>query len=93
MSFFKVGPTELRILLAIGNLVALSKPTAHLFGQEFLLFDVGGVIGAIGLAFTLVLSAISNTRKLYQLEPLRHGYDRCDGYDGSKERTVAPQLQ
>jgi len=90
MSFFKVGPTELRILLAIGNAVALSKPTAHLFGQEFLLFDVGGVIGAIGLAFTLVLSAVSNTRKLYQLEPIKHGHDR---YDGSKERTVAPQLQ
>ena len=70
MSFFKVGPTELRILLAIGNAFALSKPTATIAGQEFLLFDVGGVIGAIGLAFTLVFSAMSNTRKLYRLEPL-----------------------
>jgi phosphatidylglycerophosphate synthase len=70
MSFFKVGPTELRILLAVGNAVAMFKPTSHLLGHEFLLFDVGGVIGAIGLAFTVVLSAISNTRRLYQLEPL-----------------------
>ena len=70
MSFFKVGPTELRILLAIGNTVALWKPTAHVFGQEFPFFDVGGLIGAIGLVLTLVLSAISNTRKLYRLEPM-----------------------
>jgi len=73
MSFFKVGPTELRILLAIGNTVALWKPTAHVFGQEFPFFDVGGLIGAIGLALTLVLSAISNTRKLYRLEPMPTG--------------------
>ena len=72
MSFFKVGPTELRILLAIGNAVALSKPTA-VFGQEFPFFDIGGLIGAIGLALTLVLSAISNTRKLYRLEPMPTG--------------------
>jgi len=70
MSFFKVGPTELRILLAIGNAVALWKPTSHVFGQDFPFFDLGGLIGAIGLALTLVLSAISNTRKLYRLEPM-----------------------
>jgi phosphatidylglycerophosphate synthase len=70
MSFFKVGPTELRILLAIGNAVAMFKPTSHLWGHEFLLFDAGGVVGAIGLACTVVVSAISNTRRLYRLEPL-----------------------
>jgi phosphatidylglycerophosphate synthase len=70
MSFFKVGPTELRLLLGVGNAVAMFKPTSHLLGHEFLLFDVGGFIGAIGLACTVVLSAISNTRRLYRLEPL-----------------------
>ena len=70
MSFLKVGPTELRILLAVGNAVAMVKPTSHLAGHEFLLFDVGGVIGAVGLAFTLIFSAISNARRLYRLEPL-----------------------
>jgi phosphatidylglycerophosphate synthase len=70
MSFFKVGPTELRILLAVGNAVAMVKPTSHLAGHEFLLFDVGGAVGAAGLLFTLLLSAISNTRRLYRLEPL-----------------------
>jgi archaetidylinositol phosphate synthase len=73
MSFFKVGPTELRILLAIGNTVAMVKPTATLFGREFLLLDVGCLVGAIGLACTLIYSAISNTRRLYRLEPLPAG--------------------
>ena len=73
MSFFKVGPTELRILLAIGNTVALWKPTAHVLGQELPFFDVGGLIGAIGLALTLILSAVSNTKKLYRLEPMPTG--------------------
>ena len=70
MTFFKMGPTELRILLALGNVVALWKPMATVFSHPFLLFDVGGVIGAIGLVFTLVFSALSNTRKLYRIEPL-----------------------
>jgi phosphatidylglycerophosphate synthase len=70
MSFFKVGPTELRILLAIGNLVVLVHPTAHVLGREFLLFDVGGGVGAAGLGATLVYSALRNTRRLYRLEPV-----------------------
>jgi len=70
MSYFKVGPTELRILLAIGNAVAMVHPRAVLFGHDFLLFDVGGVVAAIGLFLTLCYSAISNTRSLYDAEPL-----------------------
>jgi phosphatidylglycerophosphate synthase len=70
ISFFKVGPTELRILLAIGNIAAIFHPTAHLGGRDFLLFDIGGVIGTAGLLLTLVYSSISNTRKLYKLEPM-----------------------
>ncbi len=34
------------------------------------LFDVGGMIGAAGLVFTAIISAIGNTRKLYAAEPL-----------------------
>jgi phosphatidylglycerophosphate synthase len=70
MSFFKVGPTELRILLSIGNLVLLVHPTTRLLGHEFRLFDVGGVAAAVGLVATLVFSAISTTRALYAAEPL-----------------------
>lgn len=70
MSYFKIGPTELRILLAIGNVVLLVHPMAHLFGNEYRLFDVGGVVAIIGLLFTLGFATISNTRALYQAEPM-----------------------
>jgi phosphatidylglycerophosphate synthase len=71
MSYFKVGPTELRILLSIGSLVAIVHPHANVAGREFLLFDVGGVVGAAGLFLTLIRSAVSNTRTLCRLEPRR----------------------
>ena len=70
MSFFGMGPTELRILLAIGNIVLLVHPMATIFGHTFKLFDVGGVVGAVGLAGTFVYSALRNTRALYRAEPL-----------------------
>lgn len=77
MSYFRMGPTELRVLLATGTLVALWKPSVVLAGREFLLFDVGGVVGAAGLLAVVVLSAIANTRTLYRLEPLpRAGGER-----------------
>ena len=70
MSYFKIGPTELRILLAIGNLVLLVHPMAELFGREYRLFDVGGVIATGGMAATLMFAAVTNTRALYAAEPL-----------------------
>ena len=44
LSHFKFGPTEIRILLAIGNLALLWHPTVKLWGRTVLLFDVGGPI-------------------------------------------------
>jgi phosphatidylglycerophosphate synthase len=70
MSYFKIGPTELRILLAIGNLVLLVHPMADVFGHSYRLFDVGGVVAIIGLLLTLVFAAAVNTRALYLAEPL-----------------------
>jgi phosphatidylglycerophosphate synthase len=70
MSYLKIGPTELRILLAIGNIVLLVHPTAAVFGREFLLFDVGGVIAACGMIATLVVTTASHVRVLYAAEPL-----------------------
>jgi hypothetical protein len=37
---------------------------------RFLLFDVGGVVSIAGMAMTLVVSAIRNTRDLYKAETL-----------------------
>ena len=70
LSYFKVGPTELRILLAVGAVAAYFHPTSTLFGREWLMFDVGGAIGAAGLFLTFTTSAIANTRRLFQLEPI-----------------------
>jgi phosphatidylglycerophosphate synthase len=70
MSYFKLGPTELRILLAVGSLTVMSRPTANVFGHDVLVFDLGGIVAAAGLVLTLIVSAVSNTRALYRAEPL-----------------------
>jgi len=70
MSFMKVGPTELRILLAVGNVALFFRPNVTLFGHAFRMFDIGGVIGAVGLLITLVISAVGNARALYEAEPI-----------------------
>jgi archaetidylinositol phosphate synthase len=70
LSFWGVGPTELRLLLAAGTLALLYDPKVQLFGAHYQLFDVGGVIGTIGIAATLLLSVARNVRLLYLAEPL-----------------------
>ncbi len=70
MSFWGLGPTELRILLAIGAVMLSVKPVVTVFGVQMLLFAVGGIVGAIGLLVTAIISAIGNTRWLYAAEPL-----------------------
>jgi hypothetical protein len=71
ISFWKFGPTELRILLAIGNIALYVRgPSANLWGSRFLLFDVGGLIGTAGITLVLLISVIRHTRALYRLETL-----------------------
>lgn len=70
ISFFKFGPTELRILLAIGTLRLIETPFVTLAGTRYLLFDVGGAVAIAGLLFTFILAATANTRRLYKAEPL-----------------------
>lgn len=70
LSCFRIGPTELRIVLSIGTLYLLYNPKVHIAGAgTFLLFDVGGVISIAGLIAAFVYSALRNTRRLYRLEP------------------------
>jgi phosphatidylglycerophosphate synthase len=70
LSYFSLGPTELRIVLAIGALALLVRPTVTVLGRPYLLFDVGGAIAAAGLLGTFAWSAAVNTRTLYRAEPL-----------------------
>jgi phosphatidylglycerophosphate synthase len=70
ISYYKMGPTELRILLCVGNLALLWKSTVHLLGRSYRLFDVGGTIGIAGMFLILVISVGKNTARLYRREPL-----------------------
>jgi archaetidylinositol phosphate synthase len=71
MSFFGFGPTELRILLAVGAIKASISPWASLGGLgTFRLFDIGGVIAATGMVVAFLASASRNTRALYAAEPM-----------------------
>jgi hypothetical protein len=66
LSFWRMGPTELRILLAIGNLAMFRW--AHVFRGRFRLFDIAGAIGLAMMGLMLVVSTVSNTRRLYREE-------------------------
>jgi phosphatidylglycerophosphate synthase len=71
LSFWSFGPTELRLLLCVGNLaVFLRGPGAKLFGRDFLLFDIGGICGMVGMGAMLIWTSIRHTRQLYQDERL-----------------------
>jgi archaetidylinositol phosphate synthase len=66
ISFWRFGPTELRMLLAIGNLALFWKSRVHLFLRgDYKLFNVGGAIGLAGMAAMLVFFTAQNTVRLY----------------------------
>jgi archaetidylinositol phosphate synthase len=71
LSFWSFGPTELRLLLCIGNLaVYLRGPMVTVAGRQLLLFDIGGAVGIAGMALMLVWSSVRHTRQLYNAERL-----------------------
>jgi archaetidylinositol phosphate synthase len=70
ISFAGFGPTELRIVLAVGTVSLRTDPHVVLGPLGPVpLFDVGGIVAIAGLAVTLVLSATRNTIALARLEP------------------------
>jgi len=68
ISFWRFGPTELRILLAVGNLALFWKPVVRLLGGQYRLFDVGGAIGLAGMGLMVVVFTVQNTTRLYREE-------------------------
>ncbi|MGO9087076.1 MAG: CDP-alcohol phosphatidyltransferase family protein [Terriglobales bacterium] len=68
ISFWRFGPTELRILLAIGNLFLFWRPEVHLLGRQYCLFDVGGAIGLAGMTLMVIVFTLQNTMRLYREE-------------------------
>jgi archaetidylinositol phosphate synthase len=70
MSFVRVGPTELRVIIAAGALALLRWPRVDLPGLgPVLVFDVAGVMAAAGLLAALGVSAVLMGRQLYVAEP------------------------
>ncbi len=70
LSCFRIGPTELRIVLSVGALYLLHDPWVRVAGRgPYLLFDVGGVVSVAGLFLAFIYSAVRNTRLLYRAEP------------------------
>ena len=68
LSQWKLGPTEMRLLLMIGNVFLTFHP--RVYHHRYLLFDVGGVVAVIGMSLVLVVLSIQNTHTLYKLERL-----------------------
>jgi archaetidylinositol phosphate synthase len=71
LSFWSFGPTELRLLLCAGNIALyIQGPVGRMFGREYRIFDVGGIIGIVGMSLMLIWSALRHTRQLYDAERL-----------------------
>ncbi|MDQ1729285.1 MAG: hypothetical protein QOD33_1410 [Pyrinomonadaceae bacterium] len=70
ISHGKMGPTEIRLLIIVGNLFLLHSAHTRILGHRFLLFDVAGVVSVVGMGAILIFSSIKNTHTLYELERL-----------------------
>lgn len=70
LSFWKFGPTEIRILLSLGSIALWLNPRSSVFGSGYRLFDVGGVIAIAGMLAMLFTAAIPHILTLYREEAL-----------------------
>ncbi len=64
------GPTEIRLLLIIGNVALLHSPYSTVFGYRMLLFDLGGTIAAVCMFVLAIVVTLRHTAELYRQEPL-----------------------
>jgi phosphatidylglycerophosphate synthase len=70
ISYGKLGPTELRLVLIIGNLFLINHSEVSLFGHTLFLYDIGALVGVSVMAVILVAATLRNTRALYRMERL-----------------------
>ena len=64
------GPTEIRLLLCLGNLALLRSPWCHVAGHRLLLFDLGGLIASMGMFAMAMFSTLRHAGELSRQEPL-----------------------
>jgi archaetidylinositol phosphate synthase len=70
LSYGVMGPTEMRVIVCIGNLVLLTKKNVRIGENYYLLCDVSGVVGIVVLLAIAIASSIKNTKRLYNEERL-----------------------
>jgi phosphatidylglycerophosphate synthase len=64
------GPTELRLVVALGSLVLFVRPSVGIAGRTYLLCDVAGLVATVVVAGIAIVSSIRNTARLYDEERL-----------------------
>ncbi|HEV2647477.1 MAG TPA: CDP-alcohol phosphatidyltransferase family protein [Acidobacteriaceae bacterium] len=64
------GPTEIRLLLILGNFSLLHSPYITLFRHRMLLFDLGGAIAAGVMTVMAIAITVRHTSQLFREEPL-----------------------
>jgi len=69
LSLWHFGPTELRVLLAVGNLAMFRW--AWVIHGRYRLFDIGGGIGLAVMIVMLVAVSLKNTVRLYREERIK----------------------
>jgi archaetidylinositol phosphate synthase len=65
------GPTEIRLLLMAAVGAAMRSPWVTVLGHRWLLFDVGGVVGAAGMFAMAAAVTARHTAELYRAERVR----------------------
>jgi phosphatidylglycerophosphate synthase len=70
MSHWVFGPTELRLLLAAGNVAVFHDPAVTVFGTHWRLFDFGGALGIAGMSSMFLVATIRHVRQLYREEKI-----------------------
>src|ERR1700722_4419019 len=68
LSFAKLGPTEIRILLGFGNFVLWLHPSMRFPGSSWRLFDFAGLVAIPIMGIMVVTAAVWHTAELYGQE-------------------------
>jgi archaetidylinositol phosphate synthase len=70
LSFGKFGPTEIRILLGLGNFALWLNSQASIPVVSWRLFDFGGIVATAGMGVMVIVASAWHTAKLYKQETL-----------------------
>lgn len=64
------GPTELRLLVAIGNLFLMHFRMGSAFGHPMLILDIGGLCAIVAMGAMMLWAVVAHTVTLYDQERL-----------------------